>query len=536
LVRAHRRRLASLHTPLPSALSHAQGRLIDHLRNSQGFGLEDLACLVLDEADRLLEMGFADEVSEILRLAPAKRQTLLFSATMTDEVRALAALSLRHPVRLAADAAAAAPAALTQEVVRLKGGAAAGKEAALLALAARSLAPAGARAIVFFRTKQRAHRARIVFGLAGLPPAAELHGDMSQAARLEALERFRRGEASFLLATDVAARGLDILGVDTVVNYDCPRTLEAYLHRVGRTARAGGRGRSVTFVEDGDRGLLRDVVRRARAALTRRALPAAAVAGWQARVEALEPEVARVVGEEAEERALRRAEMEAQKASNMVEHEAEIAARPARTWFQSGTQKRDSAARAKEAAAAEGAAAAGEAKGKDKSAKRQERKAAAAKEAAEAARQKGRGKLMEETAAVTGKVRAAKVRAQALQREGMPASLAGRMAAAQAAGVKKKQRKASAAANGGKKAVGADDAGGGLFSGDGVTRGGPESAAVLSGRGAGTQVYAGGARSGVPKKPPSAAALSGSALSKAKRAGKGRHSFKSKGRHNRRKK
>lgn len=103
------------------------------------------------------------------------------------------------------------------------------KEATLLALGARTFNTG--RTIVFFSTKQRAHRAKILFGLAGLPPAAELHGDMTQAARLESLEAFRKGEAAFLLATDVAARGLDILGVETVINFDCPSQLATYLHR-----------------------------------------------------------------------------------------------------------------------------------------------------------------------------------------------------------------------------------------------------------------------------------------------------------------
>jgi ATP-dependent RNA helicase DDX27 len=154
------------------------------------------------------------------------------------QVKRLMALSLKQPVRLAADAACTAPKSLLQEVVRLKGAQAAQKEALLLALCCRSLR--GGSAIVFFRTKQKAHRMKILFGLCGLPPAGELHGNMSQAARLESLEKFRRREVAFLLATDVAARGLDIMGVQVVVNFDCPRTLETYLHRIGRTARAGG--------------------------------------------------------------------------------------------------------------------------------------------------------------------------------------------------------------------------------------------------------------------------------------------------------
>lgn len=188
-------------------------------------------------------------------------------------VKQLMDLSLRQPVRLAADIVLHAPKGLKQEVVRLKGAAsAASKEAVLLALATRAFS--GGRTIVFARTKQQAHRLRLLFGLARLPTAAELHGDMSQAARLESLEAFRTGTAKFLVATDVAARGLDIQGVAAVVNFDAPRTLETYLHRIGRTARAGRSGLALTLAEDGDRALLKAIVKRAGVELKQRTVPA----------------------------------------------------------------------------------------------------------------------------------------------------------------------------------------------------------------------------------------------------------------------
>eukprot|EP00887_Chlorella_sp_A99_P002207 scaffold21.g2207.t1 len=520
----------------PEVVVATPGRMIDHVRNTQSVGLEDLQALVLDEADRLLEMGFAEEVAELVRLAPPRRQTLLFSATMTEEVQRLVALSLRHPVRLAADAAAAAPAELAQEIVRLKGAAAAQKEAALLALCARSLA--GGRAIVFARTKQRAHRLKILFGLGGLPPAGELHGDMTQAsasagvrawaARLESLERFRRGELAFLLATDVAARGLDILGVEAVVNYDAPAQLAPYLHRVGRTARAGAAGRAVTFVEDGDRPLLKEASALRGGGLQRACCGGGGRAGgwWALGV------VAAIIQEEREERALRKAEMEAQKAANMLEHEDEIYARPARTWFQSGRQKKEAAERARAAAPGqrggedgdESGMTAKQKKAREKNQRKLELKQQRSKE--EAAQKKGKNKLMEETAAATRTIRAAKAREHALRLEGVSGTKAGRIAAALVSGSDKhkRQKKKKGGGGGGEDKGGG---GGGLFSGDGL--GAP-------GAGAGkSKVYGGGARSGRVQKPKGAGALGKSELSRIKRGGKGKHSFKSKARHRRRK-
>eukprot|EP00879_Flechtneria_rotunda_P021737 GHRR01022921.1.p1 GENE.GHRR01022921.1~~GHRR01022921.1.p1 ORF type:complete len:358 (+),score=113.44 GHRR01022921.1:842-1915(+) len=290
------------------------------------------------------------QLRELLRLAPKQRQTMLFSATFNDDVAQLISLSLKQPVRLAADPAAMAPTSLSQEVVRLKGSAAGMKEAVLLALASRSFS--SGRTIVFCKTKQRAHRLKILFGLCRLPPAAELHGDMTQAARLESLERFRQGEVAFLLCTDVAARGLDILGVQVVLNFDAPSTLEIYLHRIGRTARAGASGIAVSLMCDDDRQLLKDIVKRGKVNLKQRLVPQQAINRWQGTIEAAESDVLRILSEEREEAALRRAEMEANKAANMLEHEDEIYSRPARTWFQTEKEKKALAQAA--AAAAEG--------------------------------------------------------------------------------------------------------------------------------------------------------------------------------------
>jgi ATP-dependent RNA helicase DDX27 len=231
-----------------------------------------------------------------------------------------------------------------------------------MALLARTFA--GKRAIVFARTKARAHRLKVLAGLCDMT-AAELHGDMTQAQRLASLELFRTGGAQVLIATDVAARGLDIAAVAAVISLDAPRDVSSYLHRCGRTARAGAAGTAVTLAEEKDRPLLKALAAATRAAkgdpsqpraqLRERQVDAAAVAVWRARLESLADAVAHVASLEAEEAMGRRADMEASKAEHLLEHAEEIAARPARSWFQSEREKERVVKTAKAAALAVGA-------------------------------------------------------------------------------------------------------------------------------------------------------------------------------------
>eukprot|EP00877_Chromochloris_zofingiensis_P007931 jgi/Chrzof1/3391/Cz12g23200.t1 len=505
----------------PEIVVATPGRIIDHLRNTQSFGLEDLSVLVLDEADRLLEMGFKEEINEIVKLAPKKRQTMLFSATFSEQVKKLMALSLKAPVRLAADAAAAAPKGLSQEVIRLKGAQAAHKEAVLLALCARSFH--GGRTIVFFKTKQRAHRMKILFGLCKLPTAGELHGDMTQAARLDSLERFRKGELAFLLATDVAARGLDIIGVQVVVNYDAPRTFETYLHRIGRTARAGAQGQAVTLIEDGDRVLLKDVVKKGKVQLKQRLVPQQAVASWQHRVERVQPDVGQVLGDERAEKEMRKAEMEAQKAENMMNHETEIYSRPARTWFQTEKQKRAVAEKAK--AVADGKAAEDDDEQMGPSAKvaKNDKNARLKAKRAEAAEKAGSSKrpsaLQTETEEHSKNIRAVKSRVRALVQQGIPASKAAKIAASSVTGKTTKHQKKKS------KTGKLNRNGAALFSGDGIN---PASAAD------GKEGVAGSSSGGGKAERLRSSQLSKTELNKVKRHGKGKSAFKSKKKYKRR--
>ncbi|KAG5542997.1 hypothetical protein RHGRI_015924 [Rhododendron griersonianum] len=329
---------------MPDIVVATPGRMIDHLRNSMSVDLDDLAVLILDEADRLLELGFNAEIRELVRLCPKRRQTMLFSATMTEEVDELIKLSLTRPLRLSADPSTKRPATLTEEVVRIRRMLEVNQEAVLLALCSKTFT---SQVIIFSGTKQAAHRLKILFGLFGFK-AAELHGNLTQTQRLDALEVFRKQQVDFLIATDVAARGLDIIGVKTVINFACPRDLTSYVHRVGRTARAGREGYAVTFVTDNDRSLLKAIAKRAGSKLKSRIVAEQSVTKWSQNIDQMEDNVAAVLQEEREEMALRKAEMEATKAENMIAHRDEIYSRPKRTWFVTEQEKNVVAKAAKE--------------------------------------------------------------------------------------------------------------------------------------------------------------------------------------------
>ncbi|KAL6511873.1 DEAD-box ATP-dependent RNA helicase 28 [Orobanche gracilis] len=354
---------------LPDIVVATPGRMIDHLRNSLSVHLDELAVLILDEADRLLELGFSEQIHELemkkgtqyvavahigelrpcsmyipvytpltlaVKLCPKRRQTMLFSATITEKIDELVKLSLNKPLRLSADPSTKRPAALTEEVVRLRRTLEGNQEAVLLALCSKTFT---SRVIIFSGTKKAAHRLKILFGLAGFK-ATEVHADLTQAQRLDALELFRKQKVDFLIATDVAARGLDIIGVQTVINFACPRDLISYVHRVGRTARAGREGYAVTFVTDDDRSLLNAIVKRAGSRLRRRIVAEQSIRKWSQMIEQMEDEVSSILQEEMEEMALRKAEMEATKAENMIAHKDEIYARPKRTWFLTEKEKK----------------------------------------------------------------------------------------------------------------------------------------------------------------------------------------------------
>lgn len=323
----------------PDIVIATPGRFIDFMRNSSFFQLDKIEILVLDEADRMLEEGFADELNEILKTIPKSRQTMLFSATMTTRVDELVRVGMQRPVRLMVDAQKSSAEGLVQEFVRLRPGREAKRLGYLMHLCTSIHRD---RVIVFFRQKKEAHRVRVVFALCGLK-AAELHGSMSQEQRMSAMENFRTGRASFLLATDLASRGLDIKGVETVINYEAPQTHEIYLHRVGRTARAGRKGVSCTLAAEPDRKVVKAAVKAAKAqkgaVIKQRTVDPKDADAWQTRIDGLQDEIEAVLREEKEERALQQTEREVTRADNIVTHQDEIMARPKKTWFASQSDK-----------------------------------------------------------------------------------------------------------------------------------------------------------------------------------------------------
>ncbi|WP_328420657.1 DEAD/DEAH box helicase [Micromonospora sp. NBC_00389] len=219
------------------------GRLLD-LAKQKHLRLDRVHALVLDEADRMLDLGFLDDVEKILAMLPEDRQTMLFSATMPDPIVTLSRRFLRQPMTIhAGHTAETGPSPQTQQLVYRT------HSMNKVEIVARILQAEGrGLTMIFTRTKRAADRVAEDLDFRGFAVAA-VHGDLGQGARERALRAFRAGKIDILVATDVAARGLDVTGVTHVINYDCPEDQDTYTHRIGRTGRAGATGVAVTFVD-----------------------------------------------------------------------------------------------------------------------------------------------------------------------------------------------------------------------------------------------------------------------------------------------
>ncbi|MBN1913692.1 MAG: DEAD/DEAH box helicase [Candidatus Omnitrophica bacterium] len=242
----------------PRIIIATPGRLLDHM-SQWNFIPEEVVMLVLDEADRMLDMGFSPQILKILRFLPKERQTMLFSATIPKEIMDIASRHMKLPVSVEIAPSGTTAESVTQELFIVK------KEAKSRLLS-RLLAQYHGPVLLFSRTKHNARKIMISIRKMGYS-AAEIHSNRSLTQRREALNGFKSGRYKVLVATDIASRGIDVTGIELVINYDLPEDAENYVHRIGRTARAGCRGHAISFATPDQSRDVRDIEKLIRATL-----------------------------------------------------------------------------------------------------------------------------------------------------------------------------------------------------------------------------------------------------------------------------
>ena len=253
-------------TPAPDIVIGTPGRIIDVVFNSKAINFKNVRFYVLDEADRLLSQGFDKEIQTITNALPAERQTLLFTATMSDAVAKIAARIQKEPVRIKVDPFGEMSKNLRQEFLKVK------EQNRIPALIALCQNRCTEKTIVFFPTKLLAHQTAILFQNIGIA-AGELHADLPQPERTASLEKFTTGEIRVLLASDLAARGIDVQDVMFVVNFTIPPDIERYIHRVGRTARGESSGTAISlFATTEEKRVFKKVAKNAKGPVVRLSL------------------------------------------------------------------------------------------------------------------------------------------------------------------------------------------------------------------------------------------------------------------------
>ncbi len=248
----------------PQVVIGTPGRIIDHLEQKT-VSLKSVAVLVLDEADRMLDMGFAPQLKRILQVLPRERQTMLFSATMPQDIVTIAQAYMKLPVRIEVAPSGTPAAKITQELFFVQ-------KQDKSRLLEKILTEYRGSVLIFSRMKFGAKRIAAAVRALGYS-AAELHSNRSLNQRREALDGFRNGTYRILVATDIAARGIDVKGIELVINYDLPQSPEDYVHRIGRTGRVGGSGHAISFATPDEKGDVRGIERLIKATLPLSALP-----------------------------------------------------------------------------------------------------------------------------------------------------------------------------------------------------------------------------------------------------------------------
>jgi ATP-dependent RNA helicase RhlE len=244
--------IQALRRPTTRILICTPGRLLDHIEH-RTVNLSDVKIVVLDEADRMLDMGFAPQIERIAKHLPAMRQTLFFSATMPEEILKLASVYMKLPIRVEIARQGSAPERIKQELFIVR-------QEAKRQLLAKLLAQYQGSVLVFARTKANAKKLTRALRDAN-HAAAEIHANRTLSQRREALEGFKTGRYRVLVATDIAARGIDVKGIELVINYDLPDDSENYVHRIGRTGRAGREGHAIAFATPDQGGDVRAIER-----------------------------------------------------------------------------------------------------------------------------------------------------------------------------------------------------------------------------------------------------------------------------------
>jgi ATP-dependent RNA helicase DDX27 len=352
----------------PDVIIATPGRLLDHVLNSQGVHLDTVDMVVLDEADRLLEMGFKDSITEILKAIPKKTlalkkgktnasrgqcQTLLFSATLSSGVKDLAAFILSDAVTARITDPSRVVSSLVQEFVKL--GREDVRESAFFSLLESVVHTSSedtrckGRVIVFFREKKEAHRVATIAQIFGLP-VAELNGNMNQVERLASMADFQSGRKRYLFATDIAGRGLDLPNVELVINFRLPFEMDAevrYIHRVGRTARMGRSGRSITLYTAEEYPVVKRIVKQSvdrddRDRIFERKISVELSQIWAERIRKIGRIIKEIDNEEKLEQEIYVSSKKIAKVENLSKHNDKIKQRPQKMWIQEQGKRKTS--------------------------------------------------------------------------------------------------------------------------------------------------------------------------------------------------
>ena len=337
---------------IPDIIITTPGRLLDLIYNTSNISLEHVNILVLDEADKLLELGFKDAIFEILELIKKNRnrQTLLFSATLNPKLLDLGEHALNNPIKIKI-AQSAILTNLSQSIVRLRF---ANLEqnnyekrmAYLISIIKEKKLN---RTIIFFNTKQDCHKCVLFFNKFGLESCAELHGNISQTERIKSLDDFQKGNVKFLLATDIAGRGIDIEKVKCVINFQMPLIGDRYIHRVGRTARKGYIGEAITICDDKERLVLKKIFKKEKIEINVKPIKIKneEIKDLYKKIINFKDEIEeKLVNEKAEEQ-LELAERDIEKTMNIKLHQNEIKSRPKKKWYETTKEKRKKAKKLK---------------------------------------------------------------------------------------------------------------------------------------------------------------------------------------------